>query len=394
MDNARRGIVGAVLFASLGLTTIAAAVVTSTHVIPLTVFGGAFLVAAAMVVLVPIHRLGVYGVHAQVAAGVSCLAAFDRWYADSTVAMAAYVVGGVFVGLNLDQRAVMRWLPAFALARIATVLRGPFDEATVSFLSSTVLYLAAGWVSAHVKRTGEQALIDERQAAESAITIQLAEHRRLADALSHGVATLRDDCDVIRDRAANTASSTEALSSSINSVAAVSDQTDVLLSRTLERVSAAEGASEVLTQRAGAILASVATIGSIADQTKLLALNATIEAARAGAAGRGFAVVADEVGALAGDAGQAAGDIARQVAEVQAAVSAMSDAVVGVVTDATSAREHQQRTSAAIAQQSATVGDIASSARASATSAEGIAQALAELADASQTSNLARRTFD
>ena len=78
------------------------------------------------------------------------------------------------------------------------------------------------------------------------------------------------------------------------------------------------------TQKIGDV---VKLIRDIAGQTNLLALNATIEAARAGQAGKGFGVVASEVKLLAIQTGKATEEIAAQVLAVQSSTNDTIEAI-------------------------------------------------------------------
>lgn len=73
------------------------------------------------------------------------------------------------------------------------------------------------------------------------------------------------------------------------------------------------------TQQIGEI---IATVNSIADQSKMLALNASVEAARAGEEGKGFAVVAMEVRNLAEQSREATAQVRDILSEIQRATNA------------------------------------------------------------------------
>ncbi|WP_042417552.1 methyl-accepting chemotaxis protein [Comamonas aquatica] len=110
----------------------------------------------------------------------------------------------------------------------------------------------------------------------------------------------------------------------------------------------------------------IGVIDGIAFQTNILALNAAVEAARAGEQGRGFAVVAAEVRSLAGRSAEAAKEIKTLITasvEQIAQGSALADRAGHTMADVVSAIRHVNdivgEISAASAEQSAGVGQIA-----------------------------------
>ncbi len=114
-----------------------------------------------------------------------------------------------------------------------------------------------------------------------------------------------------------------------------------------------------LRESSAAIGNVVDLIASIARQTTLLALNSTIEAARAGEAGRGFAVVASEVKALAVQTQNATEEIRKKIDALQQDAMNSIGAVHRISKSIDAIRPVFETVNGAVADQSATTGEIA-----------------------------------
>ncbi len=136
---------------------------------------------------------------------------------------------------------------------------------------------------------------------------------------------------------------------------------------------------------AGRIDSIVQIIQDIAEQTNLLALNATIEAARAGDAGRGFSVVASEVKGLAEQTTKATQDISDQIKDIQDVAKVSVEQIGEVARSIGHIEERLANVSTAAEEQSATTGEISESIRRAAEHSKLISQSVAQLADASST---------
>lgn len=90
---------------------------------------------------------------------------------------------------------------------------------------------------------------------------------------------------------------------------------------------AVKEAVEQLEENSYKIFSIVDTMTTFAEQTTLLAFNATIEAARAGEAGQGFSVVAKEVGNLAKNSHQAAEEIRNLLKDINSLVGKVKERI-------------------------------------------------------------------
>lgn len=156
----------------------------------------------------------------------------------------------------------------------------------------------------------------------------VANVRQGADSIFHSAASIRE----LTDRAAE---GVEAFATGLSRVSTHSDHAGLVSRQAMAEVRTAQKSMDRLKEVTVTIDAILDLVKAIAGQTNLLALNASIEAARAGSSGKGFAVVATEIKSLAARTSEAVeqvsammGQIDQSACEVDTIVRQVSDVIV------------------------------------------------------------------
>ncbi len=156
------------------------------------------------------------------------------------------------------------------------------------------------------------------------------------------------------------AASTEEMTASVREIASQVAKSAAVANTAAAEAARTENDVRALSEAATKIGEVVELINNIAGQTNLLALNATIEAARAGEAGKGFAVVASEVKQLADQTAKATGEISSKINEIQQATNRTVGSIERIVNTVSDIQSISTMISAAIEEQGAATGEIAS----------------------------------
>ena len=154
------------------------------------------------------------------------------------------------------------------------------------------------------------------------------------------------------------AAGAEELNVSVKEISASMSRSKDTAQNASDRVSAADQATQRLTQAAESMGGIVNLINDITSQINLLSLNATIESARAGEAGRGFAVVANEVKNLAGQAKAATERISQEIEGMRGISADVVSALATIKQSIEQVREYVTSTAAAVEEQTAVTNDM------------------------------------
>jgi len=254
----------------------------------------------------------------------------------------------------------------------------------------------------HAEQVSRRQRIEaEIETFRSSVTSVLSNTDRMTGELTETAQTLSSIARAAGEQSAATASTADATSSNVQTVATATSQLGASVNAIKGQihdataiVQRASGMASVANDTMGALATSaqhidevVGFIRTIAGQTNLLALNATIEAARAGEAGRGFAVVASEVKALAIQTAKATEEISSQIAEVQSATRQAVDNVGAISAIMKDIDSFTATIAEAVSQQNTATGEISRNIGQAAAGTASVAQSIAGTAAASEDTN-------
>jgi len=275
-------------------------------------------------------------------------------------------------------------------------------QASLKARAEEELALTSAKDRTHAEQVSRRQRIEaEIEAFRSAFSSVFTNTNRMTGELTETAQTLSSIAHAAGQQSIKTASTADATSANVQTVAMATRQ----LGESVQAIKARVNVAATTVQRASSMagvandtigaLASAAQhidevvgfIRSIAGQTNLLALNATIEAARAGEAGRGFAVVASEVKALAIQTAKATEEISSQIAEVQSATRLAVDNVGAIAAIMGEIDTFTATIATAVSEQNAATTEISQNIGQAAAGTASVAENIASTAAASEDTN-------
>ena len=293
-------------------------------------------------------------------------------YDDGLTRQIAIIVTGLLVSI------IISWLIVVQLRRRVAVLQSSLGQAADNLALDTRIELPGQDELSEIARSFNQ-FIDKVHGAMRQLADNSRQLSGMARDVAERARLTQSNCTAQSDRTVQVATAINELGSTVNEIARNAENAanvareatqhasdgSAVVGQAQQQIDALNGELEQAAKVIGALAAqteaistTLNTIRSISEQTNLLALNAAIEAARAGEQGRGFAVVADEVRTLASRSGASTEEIQQVIDRLQNESRSAVDAMAKGQRQSALVVEYASKASVALEQINSHIGQI------------------------------------